>query len=431
MDRENCPSFPGSGNGVNGGSGSGRGSGSGGSDRDDGSGSGDAVPEKVRAGGDAPCGRLGIIWLGTNTCDGHIISFLNSDSPSLRQLLEEDFDIYYNSMIMAAEGERAAASWEHPALRGGEFIFVVEGTVSTAMGGQMSIMAEVKGRPVTALELVRRLGAEARWVVAVGTCSSFGGPYAAHPNVTGSLSLSDVLERPVINVPGCPVNPGWIVETLRQIKAAGRVELDSMGRPRFLYGSTVHSHCERLPLYRESNFATHPGQEGCTYLLGCKGPVTRADCPQRMWISRKSGWPVSVNSPCIGCTAPEFPDQVAPFFEHLSDLYAGPVRVNLKTAGLAAGVMALLGISAHLAGNVKSGRLLQGSLRSSLQGSLRGLLQGSLRGSLQRPLRGLLQHPLQGLAQGPLRGPLQEAAARKWSRVKKLLKQGAFHIFRP
>ena len=52
------------------------------------------------------------------------------------------------------------------------------------------------------------------------------------------------------------------------------------------------------------------------FLLGCKGPVTRADCPVRQWNDYVS-WPVKANTPCIGCTNPGFPDAMEPFFEPL------------------------------------------------------------------------------------------------------------------
>lgn len=305
--------------------------------------------------GDAP--PAGLIWLATNSCSAHIISFLNSARPSARELLGKHFQFYYDSFIMAAEGERATRFWEDPRLEEGGFILVVEGTVSTAFGGRSTLVGQVNGRDVTALEMVKKLGSRARYVVAAGTCSAYGGPYAAWPNPTGSRPVSEVLRRPVINVPGCPVNPGWIAETLVHLKERGVPRLDGLGRPLFLFGTTVHSLCERLPFYAESRFAENPGDEGCMYLLGCKGPKTRADCPERRWIEERSGWPVGVNTPCIGCTAPEFPDGMAPFFKHTPDLITRLGRVNLEKIATTAGSLAALGIASHLAGKLLTGRI--------------------------------------------------------------------------
>ncbi len=298
----------------------------------------------------------GVIWLGTNTCDGNIISTLNTYEPSLQKLVQ-DFDIYYAAFIMAAEGEKATEAWRLPQVQRGDFILVVEGSVPTAYQGKTAIVGQVQGQKVTALELVQELGALARWVVAAGACASFGGPYSAHPNPTGGKAVSKVLDRPVINVPGCPVNPRWILETLYYLKEKGTPDLDPLGRPRFLFRDTVHSRCQYLPLFEAGVFVRELGQQGCTYLLGCKGPSTRADCPVRFWNDEKSAWNVSVNSICIGCTSPEFPDQVAPFFKHETDLYIKPRRINLDTLALGTALFTLAGIGAHLTGKLLTGRI--------------------------------------------------------------------------
>lgn len=333
-------------------------------------------------GNDLSSATPNLVWLETNTCDGHIISFCNTYSPPLREVLQENFNLIYAPFLMAAQGESALRLLELPEIEQGNFILVVEGTVPTAYGGRTALLGKIKGRNVTAEELVKRLGSRARRVVAAGTCSSFGGPYAAFPNPTGSLPTSSILRREVIKVPGCPVNPGWVLETLQRLRCGEKMELDGMGRPRFLYGTTVHSLCERLPLFEAGYFAEKPGTAGCTYLLGCKGPVTRADCPRRRWIGEQSNWPVGVNTPCIGCTAPEFPDAVAPFFKHHPDLYTAYKRVNTGKIGFIATIFTFSGIGAHLAGKIITGRL---KLRLPNFSMWPGKQAGGLRKALRLP----------------------------------------------
>lgn len=297
-----------------------------------------------------------LLWLATNSCSAHIISFSNTAHPSLREVLERQYNFLFESFIMAAEGERATRFWYSPEVERGDFILVMEGTVATAYGGRTNLLGQVGGKNVTALQVVKRLGSKARHVVAAGTCAAYGGPYAAWPNPTGSLPLSKVLSRPVINVPGCPINPGWLLETLEHLRLGKALKLDQMGRPVFLFGKTVHSKCERLPFYFSNQFAENPGDPGCMYNLGCKGPSTRADCPERRWIDEASGWPVGVNTPCIGCTAPEFPDGMAPFFKHTTDLYTARGKVNLDIITAYTAVFTLTALGAHLAGQYISGR---------------------------------------------------------------------------
>lgn len=56
----------------------------------------------------------------------------------------------------------------------GEYILLVEGTVPTRGDGLYCVVGTRNGKPYTALEAVRELGAAAARVVAVGTCASFG-----------------------------------------------------------------------------------------------------------------------------------------------------------------------------------------------------------------------------------------------------------------
>ena len=168
------------------------------------------------------------------------------------------------------------------------------------------------------MDAVTYLGGRARYVIAVGTCASFGGASSAAPNTTGSVGVSSVLKREVINVSGCPVNPDWFVGTLAHILMYGKPELDESGRPKLFYGSTVHQHCQRRSYFDKKDFAEKLGDTECMFSQGCAGPKTGSDCPYRQWINHVS-WPVKVNTPCIGCTNPDFPDGSSPFFTPLPE----------------------------------------------------------------------------------------------------------------
>jgi len=51
------------------------------------------------------------------------------------------------------------------------------------------------------------------------------------------------------------------------------------------------------------------------FKLGCRGPVTKADCPTRKW-NEYVNWPVGDNTPCIGCAQAFFPDGMEPFVRY-------------------------------------------------------------------------------------------------------------------
>jgi len=155
-------------------------------------------------------------------------------------------------------------------------------------------------------------------VVAAGTCAAFGGIPAGNPNPTDARPVSEVLSRKtVINIPGCPAHPDWMVLTLVAAITEEPIVLDRLNRPIVFFGESVHEKCERLPFCKSEKFAkTFPSPEGCLFKLGCKGPVAYADCPTRLW-NNETNWCVRAGAPCIACVYEDFPDKVSPFYEKL------------------------------------------------------------------------------------------------------------------
>lgn len=318
--------------------------------------------------------RPPLIWLETNTCHGNILSLLNAHHPDFGTAMQELVDLRFTNTLMAAQGPPAIAVLEETMREcAGEYILVVEGTVPTAAGGRYAFIGLREGRPWTALDAVTELAAPAKHVVAVGSCAAWGLPFGAHPNPTGSKPVSAVVNRPVINVPGCPVHPDWIIGTLAHLVWYGVPELDARQRPVMFYGETIHNLCQRRHYFESGLFAREIGEPWCLYKIGCKGPVTYADCPSRQWCGEHLNWPVGANTPCIGCTSPEFLERTAPFFEHLPDVQLPGVRVTANRVGLATGLASALGIGLHLAGNLLTGRL-QKEWRQGLK-SYRGVFR--------------------------------------------------------
>ena len=116
---------------------------------------------------------------------------------------------------------------------------------------------------------IDRLAPKAWAVVAVGTCATYGGIHAMEGNPTGCMGLADYLGwdwkskagLPIVNVPGCPVQPDNFMETLLYLlyQAAGlapMIPLDEQLRPTWLFGQTVHEGCDRAGYYEQGDFAT-------------------------------------------------------------------------------------------------------------------------------------------------------------------------------
>lgn len=304
-----------------------------------------------------------VIWLETNTCAGNIFSFLNTLNPSLRQLLFESLQLRFSNTLMTAQGEQALDILEKT-MDEGDYILMVEGTIPTKAEGHYGILGIREGKPVTHLEMVNRLAEKANYIIAVGTCASFGGPYAAHPNPSGSVPLSEAIGRETINVSGCPPHPDWIVGTLTHVILFGMPRLGVHNRPTMFYGENIHHRCPRRQMFNSNQFAEKPGDEGCLYLIGCKGPVTSSDCPTRQWISQHHSWPVEANTPCIGCVNADFPEKSMPFFEHLPDQRIGGVNIKAGTFQKIVAGGTALAIGTHFVANLASGRLKQKLLKT-------------------------------------------------------------------
>ncbi|MZP30727.1 hydrogenase small subunit [Heliobacterium undosum] len=267
-------------------------------------------------------GKLPVIWIETCDSGDNNISFLNTAAPYVDQVFSGMIDLIYSNTFMAAQGADALALLQDALVRAGQgrrrYTLVVEGAIPLGGRGRYAVIAWTPSGPLTAYDAVRWLGKEAEYVVALGTCAAFGGPSAARPNPTESVGVGDVLDRTVINVSGCPVNPDWFVGTLAHLLLYGMPELDERGRPVLFYGSTVHRHCQRRSYFDQKVFAKRLGDRECMFSLGCAGPKTYADCPYRLWVDHVS-WPVKANTPCIGCTNPDFPDGSTPFFAPLPE----------------------------------------------------------------------------------------------------------------
>lgn len=257
--------------------------------------------------------KINAIWLEATGCSGNIISLLDATDPDVLFFLREMVNLTYNNSIMAKEGEMAFEEFLRTLET--EFILLVDGAVALKNNGNYNIVAKHKGNEITALEAVKMAGEKAKYVLAVGTCASSGGISAARPNPSESVSLSTALKRDVINLPGCPCNPAWVIGTVAHIITKGKPEVDNMNRPLLFYGVTIHDRCQRRSFFDNGIFAKKLGDEACMFKLGCRGPITRTDCPTRKWNGRVN-WPIGDNTPCIGCANFAFPDGMEPFVRY-------------------------------------------------------------------------------------------------------------------
>jgi hydrogenase small subunit len=256
--------------------------------------------------------RPPVIWLSAQECTGCTESLLRATHPTLEHLILDLISLDYHETLSTpaghqAEAARAASIKENK----GKLILVVDGAIPVKDNGVYCMIA---GRPV--MEILKDTAKDAAAVIAIGSCSSWGGVPSADPNPTGATPVKKVLDdagikTPVISIPGCPPNPyNFLSTVLYYVTFKKLPELDKLGRPMFAYGRLIHENCERRPHFDAGRFATEFGDDNhrkgfCLYKLGCKGPETFNNCPALLFGDTGAGtWPVGCGHPCFGCSEP-------------------------------------------------------------------------------------------------------------------------------
>ena len=147
------------------------------------------------------------------------------------------------------------------------------------------------GQPMTTSEWIDRLAPKALVVLAVGTCATYGGIHAMAGNPTGAMGVPDYLGWswkssagiPIVCVPGCPIQPDNLSETILYLlyQAAGQAD-DPPGRGPAAHLAVRHHRARGLRpgrllragrLRHRVRVAQVPGQDR---LLGAGGQVQRA-----------------------------------------------------------------------------------------------------------------------------------------------------------
>ena len=242
--------------------------------------------------------KLKLLWLQSLTCNGNSHSFFNHGD--LFSVLSH-FELIYFPLI------DTQYTLEDVLNRKVECdILIIEG----------SIKNNLEKNGINIKELILYYAKEAKYIITVGTCATFGGIFKQFDseNINGfafnkdeALSNFTKYKDRLISLPGCPIHPKWLSYVLLMIVNGKKIPLDSKNRPQELYAITVHTGCVRNEYFEwkiDTDGFGH--KEGCSfYENGCQGPYTRGSCNKILWndVSSKT----VVGTPCFGCTEPDFP----------------------------------------------------------------------------------------------------------------------------
>ncbi len=298
-----------------------------------------------------------LLWLEYQDCAGNTEALLRASSPTVKEIVLDVLALEYHETVMAAAGHQAEKALQDAVEKyRGRYLVVVEGSIPLKDDG---VYCCIGGR--SAKDILKEVAEGAAAILAVGTCAAYGGIPAASPNPTGAVGVSTLIkDKPVVNLPGCPVNVENITATLVHFLTFGTLPaLDSHGRPLFAYGKRIHDNCERRAHFDAGQFVRQWGDEGhrlgwCLYEMGCKGPETFKNCP-RIKYNEGTSWPVGAGHGCIGCAEPNFWDKMSPFYKRLPRVPGFGVESTADKIGAGLAVATGAAILAHGVGRLVTG----------------------------------------------------------------------------
>ena len=175
-----------------------------------------------------------VLWITAGLgCDGDSVSITAASEPSIEDVLLGAIPglpkvHLHNPVLAYTVGDEFMQPF-HQAARGelDNFVLVVEGSIPNENLSGDGYWAAVgtdaqTGQPIKTTDWINRLAPKALAVIGAGTCATFGGIHAMKGNPTGCMGLNDFLGDdwkskaglPIVNVPGCPVQPDNFMETL-------------------------------------------------------------------------------------------------------------------------------------------------------------------------------------------------------------------------
>ena len=330
-------------------------------------------------------GLFPVLWIEGASCTGCTESFAQIETPDVGKVVLELISLNYSDVLSAGAGYSVELAKEQT-IESGNYIVVYEGGITQGFDSNTLRVAMETGE-----EILVHAAEHAAAVVALGSCAVNGGWMAAYPNPAKATGVSAILKKhnvatPVVNIPGCPANPEWLMSVLVQVLMMGGAEalvagdvpavvstlgLNDEGKPQGIFGQTIHDNCERRGHFENGEFVYEFGSKEealgyCLYPLGCKGPQTKANCGVTLWNNRRS-WCIQAGSPCLGCCEanPNDPgdnwvEVNTPFYERHRDLHIGdwffqPTLVAGALTGIVAAALIIHGFGMKKTGRTDGG----------------------------------------------------------------------------
>jgi hydrogenase small subunit len=292
--------------------------------------------------------RIPIIWLHFQECTCCSESFIRSSHPMVADILLDMVSLDYTETLMAASGAQAEKSLKDTMKKyKGEYILCVEGSVPVAADG---VYCMIGGK--TSMHILEEAAADAKAIIAWGSCASNGCVQSAKPNPTQATPIHKLITgKPIIKVPGCPPIGEVMAGVIVHLLTFGTIpELDRVGRPKAFYSKRVHDSCYRRPYFDAGLFVETFDDENakkgyCLYKVGCKGPSTYNACGVMKWNGGVS-YPIQSGHGCIGCSEENFWDN-GRLYERASAFAGFGIESDADTIGKVALGATLVAVAGH------------------------------------------------------------------------------------
>jgi len=290
-----------------------------------------------------------VLWLHGAECTGCSEAALNASAPEFADALSSlNISLVYHETLLAQQGIFVDGKLVNSAdlnaeilledlVKEGGYILVVEGSIGNGPDGSGKVCM-YGGH--TFKSIFEKAAKSATAIIALGTCSTYGGItitdsdvkkycdfYGVNQTETnrkkGMLQLLGI-NKSCINLPGCPSHPDWFFLTVAAILLGkvdlGNIEsyLDADGRMKVFYppNATIHDNCPRRGFYDRGVLDKKLGEGGCLWKVGCKAPYAKSDCCLRKWNNGTSVC-MQAGGPCNACVEPNFPNGSMPFYEEI------------------------------------------------------------------------------------------------------------------
>lgn len=291
--------------------------------------------------------RPPVVWLHFQECTCCSESFIRSSHPIVADIIFDTLSLDYTETLQAAAGFQAEKTRDDTIKNNkGKYILLVEGSIPMSGDGSYCMIGGKSSE-----QILKEAADGAAAIIAWGSCASNGCIQAAKPNPTNATPIHKVINKPVINVPGCPPIAEVMTGVVTHVLLFGKIpELDSQGRPKEFYSRRVHDTCYRRPYYDAGLFVEawddDAARKGyCLYKMGCKGPTTYNACSVTKWNSNLS-YPIQSGHGCIGCSEAGFWDN-GPFYTQIESFPGFGIESTADTIGATAATVTAGGIALH------------------------------------------------------------------------------------